>query len=347
MNNKKMNCDDVYSSNGENKSYPLQFRHQNHCVPAKHGLKDTNQIPSEQFVNIHPQVPNPSDLPKHELPHTYHIFPSLFESVRKLADININGTSKALDENVACNPNKETQMQRMGNQQQAMQTGHAAYHNATGRPAGKQVLMFALLLHVIEPQLDKDRAMQLQGLYARLRNNNINREEFVRHMRTLVGDHMLKMAVLKLQYGQLEVVKLPSPSVGSSIAKRPKSAYNMPFSMLFEAVSNKVAPNDMKLLRTFYESFRANKMLREDFIKKLRSVVGDQLLRSTLSVPQNKAGFVMVQNGQVLVPADLPRKKSVVERSVRAKPVDRQLMEVQTNLTKYGNQFTALRRSQQ
>ncbi|KAI7744831.1 hypothetical protein M8C21_018223 [Ambrosia artemisiifolia] len=82
---------------------------------------------------------------------------------------------------------------------------------------------------------------------------------------------------------QLEKVQ----SVGSSTPKEPKSPW-MPFAMLFEAISAKVAPNDMKLLHIFYESFRAKKMSREDFIKKLRSVVGDQILRSTISILQNK-----------------------------------------------------------
>ncbi|CAI9281995.1 unnamed protein product [Lactuca saligna] len=92
--------------------------------------------------------------------------------------------------NITRNPENESQLQRMnrmGNQQQqqAMSaTGQAA--NAMNRPSGKQV-PFALLFPVIEPQLDKDRAMQLQGLYVRLRNNNINKEEFIRHMRSLVG----------------------------------------------------------------------------------------------------------------------------------------------------------------
>ncbi|KAI3706913.1 hypothetical protein L6452_24983 [Arctium lappa] len=89
----------------------------------------------------------------------------------------------------------------------------------------------------------------------------------------------------------LEAMKLPSlekvPSVGSSTPKDPKSPW-MPFSMLFEAISAKVAPNDMRLLHIFYESFRAKKILREEFIRKLRSVVGDQILRSTISSLQCK-----------------------------------------------------------
>lgn len=77
------------------------------------------------------------------------------------------------------------------------------------------------------------------------------------------------------------------PSVGSSTLREPKSPW-MSFSKLFEAVSDKVAPNDMRLLHVFYESFRAKKINRDEFIRKLRSVVGDQILRSTISVLQTK-----------------------------------------------------------
>ncbi|KAI3491381.1 hypothetical protein L1887_44308 [Cichorium endivia] len=104
--------------------------------------------------------------------------------------MNVQNTEKTPDPNLTRNPENETQIQRI-----------QAANAMNNRPSGKQV-PFALLLPVIEPQLDKDRAMQLQGLYVRLRNNNINKEEFVRHMRSLVGDHMLKLAVYKLQQSQ-------------------------------------------------------------------------------------------------------------------------------------------------
>lgn len=95
------------------------------------------------------------------------------------------------------NPDGESQyqrLQRMSNQQ-AMASGRTP--NTINR-GGKQV-PFALLLPVIEPQLDKDRAMQLQALYIELKQNKIPKEVFVQRMRNLVGDQMLKMAVYKLQ----------------------------------------------------------------------------------------------------------------------------------------------------
>ncbi|KAJ0430929.1 putative transcription initiation factor TFIID component TAF4, RST domain-containing protein [Helianthus annuus] len=103
-----------------------------------------------------------------------------------------------IQDKIGQTPEDESQFQRMGNQQ-AMATGQPP--NAMRQPAGKQV-PFALLLPVLEPQLDKDQARQLQGQYVRLKSNVINKEEFVRHMRSLVGDRMLKMAVYKLQQRQ-------------------------------------------------------------------------------------------------------------------------------------------------
>ncbi|XP_051151056.1 transcription initiation factor TFIID subunit 4b [Andrographis paniculata] len=58
---------------------------------------------------------------------------------------------------------------------------------------------FGMLLPIIQPQLDKDRAMQLHTLYLKLKKNEISKDGFVRHMRSIVGDQMLKMAVYKLQ----------------------------------------------------------------------------------------------------------------------------------------------------
>ncbi|KAL8234170.1 hypothetical protein R6Q59_020270 [Mikania micrantha] len=105
----------------------------------------------------------------------------------------------------------------------------------------------------------------------------------------------LYSSTLYQKYSSLNIlfINLPShekvPSVGSSTPKEPKSPW-MPFSMLFEAISTKVAPTDLKLLHAFYEFFRAKKINREEFIRKMRSVVGDEILRSTITVLRTKSG---------------------------------------------------------
>ncbi|KAE8661892.1 WWE protein-protein interaction domain protein family, putative isoform 6 [Hibiscus syriacus] len=77
------------------------------------------------------------------------------------------------------------------------------------------------------------------------------------------------------------------PSLGSSTSKTPKSPW-MPFPMLFAAISNKIPRTDMDEVTKNYELFRAKKITRDDFVKKLRLIVGDSLLRSTITALQCK-----------------------------------------------------------
>uniref|UniRef100_A0A6V7QPJ4 Inactive poly [ADP-ribose] polymerase RCD1-like n=1 Tax=Ananas comosus var. bracteatus TaxID=296719 RepID=A0A6V7QPJ4_ANACO len=62
----------------------------------------------------------------------------------------------------------------------------------------------------------------------------------------------------------------------------------MPFSMLFAAISTKVSPQDMNLVNTCYEEFKQKKVSRIDLVKKLRQIVGDKLLISTIMRLQRK-----------------------------------------------------------
>ncbi|KAF9689621.1 hypothetical protein SADUNF_Sadunf01G0111400 [Salix dunnii] len=78
-----------------------------------------------------------------------------------------------------------------------------------------------------------------------------------------------------------------SPSLNSSNTRTPKSPW-MPFPMLFAAISNKVSSKDMELVANHYKLFREKKISREDFVKKLRLIIGDALLKSTITSLQGK-----------------------------------------------------------
>ncbi|KAK7855483.1 inactive poly [adp-ribose] polymerase rcd1 [Quercus suber] len=73
-----------------------------------------------------------------------------------------------------------------------------------------------------------------------------------------------------------------APSLGSSNTRAPKSPW-MPFPMLFAAISEKVSSGVMEKINEHYELFRTKKIGRDEFIKKLRLIVGDALLRSTIT----------------------------------------------------------------
>ncbi|KAG2304246.1 hypothetical protein Bca4012_063157 [Brassica carinata] len=75
-------------------------------------------------------------------------------------------------------------------------------------------------------------------------------------------------------------------SVGSSTTK-PKSPW-MPFPTLFAAISPKIAEKDMSFINADYQLLREKKMTRGEFVRKLRGIVGDDLLRSTITALQNQ-----------------------------------------------------------
>ncbi|XP_074375529.1 uncharacterized protein LOC141717360 isoform X1 [Apium graveolens] len=80
------------------------------------------------------------------------------------------------------------------NNQQAAATSQVSNVLKNGKP-----VQFAMLFPVIKPLLDINRTVQLTTLYSRLKERKISKDVFLKHLRGLVEDHILKLAVAKLQ----------------------------------------------------------------------------------------------------------------------------------------------------
>ncbi|KAF7137833.1 hypothetical protein RHSIM_Rhsim07G0131700 [Rhododendron simsii] len=98
---------------------------------------------------------------------------------------------------------------------------------------------------------------------------------------------------LDVSRGQLDLNStsaqlVSAANLGSRNTRTPKSPW-LPFRMLFSAISNKVPPNHMELVEAKYKMFVSKKISRNDFVKQLRMIVGDTLLRSTLTNLQSEA----------------------------------------------------------
>lgn len=96
---------------------------------------------------------------------------------------------------------------------------------------GRQI-PFGSLLPLITSELDKEKATELETLYAQLKKNEIAKEGFVRVMRDLVGDQMLRLAVAKmqaqpaqgvrnLQMGHNQFLRMPSHALAQHHHLRP------------------------------------------------------------------------------------------------------------------------------
>ncbi|XP_047941533.1 inactive poly [ADP-ribose] polymerase RCD1-like isoform X2 [Salvia hispanica] len=70
-------------------------------------------------------------------------------------------------------------------------------------------------------------------------------------------------------------------------ARTPKSPW-MPFPMLLAAISSKIPSQHMDLVKTNYLLFRNKSISRDTFVKKLRTIVGDNLLKSAITSLQCK-----------------------------------------------------------
>ncbi|MED6113208.1 hypothetical protein PIB30_068734 [Stylosanthes scabra] len=121
------------------------------------------------------------------------------------------------------NPSSESQyakLQQMSNQQATVKVAA----NLSMPSASK--VPFGMLLPILLPQLAKDRAMQLQTLFSKLKKDEIEKENFVRLMKGIVGDQMLRMALSKVQTqrqtrpnqgpgGQQHPVRMPTVGLGA------------------------------------------------------------------------------------------------------------------------------------
>ncbi|CAI8596957.1 unnamed protein product [Vicia faba] len=114
------------------------------------------------------------------------------------------------------NPNCESQyakLQQMSNQQATVNEQPSSQINRN-----KQV-PFGLLLPILIPQLAKDKAMQLTTLFNKLKKDEIPKDHFVRLMKGIVGDQMLRIALTKVKQqtkanagssGQQHPVRMPT-----------------------------------------------------------------------------------------------------------------------------------------
>ncbi|KAG7536665.1 Transcription initiation factor TFIID component TAF4 [Arabidopsis suecica] len=115
--------------------------------------------------------------------------------------------------------NQESESQYMKLQKMSSQQARGVEPPVNPMNRNPKQVPFAALLPTLMNQLDKDRALQLRTLYARLKKNEIPKEGFTRHMKDIVGDQMLRLAVSKLQqvnYNQGKIgIQAPSTEINN------------------------------------------------------------------------------------------------------------------------------------
>ncbi|XP_040247266.1 inactive poly [ADP-ribose] polymerase RCD1 [Aegilops tauschii subsp. strangulata] len=98
--------------------------------------------------------------------------------------------------------------------------------------------------------------------------------------------------------------KQQAPRFGRAPTRRPPTSPWMPLPMLFAAISTKVPRSDMDVIHGHYEEFKRRKISRPEFVRRLRQIVGDKLLVSTVVRLQPKVVAPMA--GAEVLPRGAP-----------------------------------------
>ncbi|KAJ7969291.1 transcription initiation factor TFIID subunit 4b-like [Quillaja saponaria] len=212
-------------SQDEKTDYQLQdqkLMQQQEQSASEMGLKQDGDL-VEQNQNVASQEVNNLSLPQKQSQIDSHQGQGKQSSLQNLPTIGIQNSEKDHMPNHEPvrmhNTNSESQylkLQKMSNQQATVSEQAGSSINRT-----KQV-PFGLLLPILQSQLDKDRAMQLHSLFLKLKKDEIPKEGFVRLMKGLVGDQMLRLALSKVQSQQKpsavgqHLLRTPSVNAGAA-----------------------------------------------------------------------------------------------------------------------------------
>ncbi|OIW20855.1 hypothetical protein TanjilG_24933 [Lupinus angustifolius] len=179
----------------------------------------------EQSQHVASQVVNNPPFSQKQSHDEFHQSQNVQVSVQNSQMIGIQNSGKDPVHNHEIvqthNPSNESQyakLQQISNQQDTITEQPRSLMN---QPS-KQV-PFGLLLPILIPQLPKDRAMQLQTLFTKLKKEEVPKDSFVRLMKGIVGDQMLRLAIAKVQQirpnqgpaGQQPAVRMPTVGSGA------------------------------------------------------------------------------------------------------------------------------------
>ncbi|TKV95418.1 hypothetical protein SEVIR_9G362300v4 [Setaria viridis] len=84
-------------------------------------------------------------------------------------------------------------------QMKSQQTPHTNQTNGATTAAKAPVVTFHMLLPILRRYIDKDKDMQVQSIFAKLRKNEVSKEHFLKVVRNIVGDKVLKLALSEYQ----------------------------------------------------------------------------------------------------------------------------------------------------
>ncbi|KAH9316588.1 hypothetical protein KI387_025215, partial [Taxus chinensis] len=194
---------------------PSQQQHlQRLSQPQQQPQPKQHQSPlqqQQQHLQQSQQQPQQSPMPSHQQhlqqlaqPHKQHLLQPQQQHLQQLSQSQQQLPQQQLQPQV--------QQQQQFNHQQPPQpaVGQATTSSRGQNTSGSHSISFGSLIPMILPHLSREQSERLQGLYSRLRRNEVTKEDFLRATRNVVGDQMLVQAVRQMQQKQAQSQSAPS-----------------------------------------------------------------------------------------------------------------------------------------
>ncbi|KAL4276817.1 hypothetical protein AHAS_Ahas20G0245100 [Arachis hypogaea] len=202
----------VASSDVNNPPLPQHVGSQsvnNPPLPHHVGSQNVNNPPLPQHVASQ-NVSNPALSQKQTQDEGHQLQPvqASLQNSQKVGIQNL-GKDPVPNNEVAKTLNPSSESQQYAKLQQISNQQATVNEQPGGQINRKKQVPFGMLLPILIPQLPKDRAMQLQTLFSKLKKDEIAKDSFVRLMKGIVGDQMLRLALSKVQ-AQLQAQTRPN-----------------------------------------------------------------------------------------------------------------------------------------
>ncbi|KAL5209123.1 hypothetical protein ABZP36_004746 [Zizania latifolia] len=227
--------------------------------PLDHGAGHVPQQSNSIFNHSHEQwqgsVKNEigkQESQQQEQKHLHHTNeqPSRSELVFEGADnkhLQSNTQRECDQPKVKQDPGNNSQQNIAGQQQplQQMRSQQTPSTNQTnsGPMVGKPpVVTFHMLIPILRHHLDKDKDMQVQSIFTKLRKNEVTKDHFLKVVRNIVGDKLLKLAASQYQMQAAQAQRNPQTEPSNySLLSQVSNPQNVPSSSM-SGVEHKAYP---------------------------------------------------------------------------------------------------------
>ncbi|XP_042375507.1 transcription initiation factor TFIID subunit 4b-like [Zingiber officinale] len=178
-------------------TFQQEIMHSNNCQQQSeaNSVKPVDKGPEQSNIPVLDTIADPKlDVAQHSEKQQQQQRPHIVQQ---------SNSQQAPDiANAAARPSESQQL--IMQQSNSQQTPTSSQSNMALRTKTASSIPFHMLIPILRPHLDKDRSMQLQSIFNKLRNKEVSKEDFLRVVRNTVGDQMLRQAARKVQMQQLQ-----------------------------------------------------------------------------------------------------------------------------------------------